>query len=89
MLVRELETQRASSCRAIAGACYGATALVIIICAARSPSVRLNLTQATRKRWSGIISEGGSIDPRGLGTQLSCAASPNQDSYKLVRICRA
>ena len=26
--------------------------------------------QAMRKRWSGIISEGGTIDPRGLGTQL-------------------
>ena len=31
-----------------------------------------------RKRWSGIISEGGRIDPRVLGTQLSSAASPNQ-----------
>ena len=38
--------------------------------------------QAMRKRWSGIIrlhvSEGGRIDPRGLGTQLFCAASPNR-----------
>jgi hypothetical protein len=34
-----------------------------------------------RKRWSGIISEGGRIDPRGLGTQLFSAASPNQFFY--------
>jgi hypothetical protein len=38
--------------------------------------------QAVRKRWSGIISEGGSIDPRGLGTQLSSAASP----YQVIKI---
>jgi hypothetical protein len=35
-----------------------------------------------RKRWSGIIrlhvSEGERINPRGLGTQLFSAASPNQ-----------
>ena len=35
-----------------------------------------------RKRWSAIIrlhvSEGERIDPRGLGTQLYSAASPNQ-----------
>jgi len=38
--------------------------------------------QAMRKRWSAIIrlhvSEGERIDPRGLGTQLYSAASPNQ-----------
>ena len=42
---------------------------------------------AMRKRWSAIIrsheriSEGEKIDPRGLGTQLYSAASPNQVFY--------
>ena len=47
-----------------------------------------------RKRWSAIIrlhvSEGERIDPRGLGTQLYSAASPNQvikiNAYKLTDV---
>ena len=47
-----------------------------------------------RKRWSAIIrshvriSEGEKIDPRGLGTQLYSAASPNQVFYntKVIKI---